>query len=149
LGKKNISDDNDPEYWNRMAEIIGNPVPEFEDDSDEVDENGVYRGKSLGVATSFDNRVSILSELHGEWAFYEMLRHTGGFPQRAGKGYHWDRVSHEVITHLGMFLAKALERGYISKSKQVEALISECFDLFLSELGVTDRDFKDLTELLM
>jgi hypothetical protein len=37
--------EDDPEYWALMARIIGNPVPDYEDDSDEVDENGVYRGK--------------------------------------------------------------------------------------------------------
>ena len=38
--------EDDPEYWALMARVIGNPVPDFEDDSDEVDENGVYHGKS-------------------------------------------------------------------------------------------------------
>jgi hypothetical protein len=33
--------ENDPEYWAIMAKIIGNPVPEYEDDSEFVDENGV------------------------------------------------------------------------------------------------------------
>jgi hypothetical protein len=33
--------ENDPEYWALMAKIIGNPVPEYEDDSEFVDENGV------------------------------------------------------------------------------------------------------------
>lgn len=33
--------ENDPEYWVLFAKTIGNPVPEIEDDSDFVDENGV------------------------------------------------------------------------------------------------------------
>jgi hypothetical protein len=33
--------ENDPEYWTLLAKIIGNPVPEYEDDSEFVDENGV------------------------------------------------------------------------------------------------------------
>lgn len=33
--------ENDPEYWALLAKIIGNPVPEYEDDSEFVDENGV------------------------------------------------------------------------------------------------------------
>jgi hypothetical protein len=32
-----------PEYWALMARSIGNPVPEFEDDSEYVDENGVVK----------------------------------------------------------------------------------------------------------
>jgi len=31
----------DPEYWVLFAKTIGNPVPEIEDDSQFVDENGV------------------------------------------------------------------------------------------------------------
>lgn len=31
----------DPEYWVLFAKTIGNPVPEIEDDSKFVDENGV------------------------------------------------------------------------------------------------------------
>jgi hypothetical protein len=31
----------DPEYWALMARSLGNPVPEYEDDSEYVDENGV------------------------------------------------------------------------------------------------------------
>ena len=33
--------ENDLEYWALLAKIIGNPVPEYEDDSEYVDENGV------------------------------------------------------------------------------------------------------------
>jgi len=35
----------DNEYWVSMARAIGNPVPDYEDDSDLVDENGVFRGR--------------------------------------------------------------------------------------------------------
>jgi hypothetical protein len=31
----------DLEYWEAIADTIGNPVPEYEDDSEYVDENGV------------------------------------------------------------------------------------------------------------
>lgn len=31
----------DPEYWALMARSIGNPVPEFEDDSEYVNDKGV------------------------------------------------------------------------------------------------------------
>jgi hypothetical protein len=33
----------DPEYWALMARSLGNPVPEYEDDSEYVDENGVVK----------------------------------------------------------------------------------------------------------
>jgi hypothetical protein len=33
----------DNEYWATMARAIGNPVPDFEDDSEFVDENGVVK----------------------------------------------------------------------------------------------------------
>jgi hypothetical protein len=33
--------ENDPEYWTLLAKIIGNPVPDYEDDSEFVDEDGV------------------------------------------------------------------------------------------------------------
>jgi hypothetical protein len=33
--------EDDPEYWALLAKIIGDPVPEYEDDSEFVDENGV------------------------------------------------------------------------------------------------------------
>jgi hypothetical protein len=33
--------ENDPEYWALLAKVIGNPVPDYEDDSEFVDENGV------------------------------------------------------------------------------------------------------------
>ena len=33
--------EDDPEYWAILAKIIGNPVPEYEDDSEFIDENGV------------------------------------------------------------------------------------------------------------
>jgi hypothetical protein len=49
--EKTMSEDNldtlggytedDPEYWAILAKIIGNPVPEYEDDSEFIDENGV------------------------------------------------------------------------------------------------------------
>ncbi len=149
MSNRKSIDENDPEYWKLMAEVIGNPVPDPEDDSDVVDENGVYRGKPSVVPTSFEKRVSILSELYGEWSFYERLRCKGGFPQRAGKGYDPVRLSDEVITHLGMFLAEALKRGHISKSKKVEELIDQCFTLLLSELELEDRNFENLTDLLM
>lgn len=31
----------DPEYWALLARSIGNPVPEYEDDSEYVDDKGV------------------------------------------------------------------------------------------------------------
>lgn len=31
----------DLEYWEAIADTVGNPVPEYEDDSEYVDENGV------------------------------------------------------------------------------------------------------------
>jgi len=39
MGKEYTVDD--PEYWVLFAKSIGNPVPEIEDDSKFVDENGV------------------------------------------------------------------------------------------------------------
>jgi hypothetical protein len=33
--------ENDPEYWTLFAKTVGNSVPELEDDSDFVDEDGV------------------------------------------------------------------------------------------------------------
>ena len=33
--------EDDPEYWAILAKIIGNPIPDYEDDSEFVDENGV------------------------------------------------------------------------------------------------------------
>ncbi len=33
----------DNEYWVTMARAIGNPVPDWEDDSDFVDENGFVK----------------------------------------------------------------------------------------------------------
>lgn len=39
MGKEYTMDD--PEYWVLFAKSIGNPVPEIEDDSKFVDENGV------------------------------------------------------------------------------------------------------------
>lgn len=38
--KKQYTED-DPEYWALMARSLGNPVPDFEDDSEFVDKNGV------------------------------------------------------------------------------------------------------------
>lgn len=31
----------DLEYWEAIADTVGNPVPEYDDDSEYVDENGV------------------------------------------------------------------------------------------------------------
>jgi hypothetical protein len=142
--EKNISDDNDPEYWNQMAEIIGNPVPEFEDDSDEVDENGVYHGKPDKTSTSFEKRVEILAELYDAWG--DLV--GPGFPQKPGRPYSIDPVPLWVRYHLGLSLAFALEAGYISKNTKVEMLVNECFDFLLSELQIKDTNYKNLEEVL-
>ena len=144
--KKNTSDDNDPEYWNQMAEIIGNPVPEFEDDSDEVDEDGVYRGGSSGTPTSFEKKVEILRELFIDWKYHQDPQ---GFRHRAGTGFEIiERVHPRVFTHVGLYLAVALKAGFISENEKVRSLISDCFGLLLSELKIADNDFKDMFELL-
>ncbi len=41
----------DPEYWVLFAKTIGNPVPEIEDDSEFVDENGVVIKESTPTKT--------------------------------------------------------------------------------------------------
>lgn len=33
--------ENDPEYWALFAKTLGNPAPDYEDDSEFVDENGI------------------------------------------------------------------------------------------------------------
>ena len=47
----------DPEYWVLFAKTIGNPVPEIEDDSEFVDENGVVIAESAPEPTDHRCRL--------------------------------------------------------------------------------------------
>ena len=45
------------EYWESLADSIGNPVPDYEDDSEFVDENGVVI-KEFRPSTESEDRNS-------------------------------------------------------------------------------------------
>lgn len=81
--------------------------------------------------TPFDNRCNILSELWIEYRYEEDFK---------------DFVDYN---DLGLPLAFMLAEGIVAANDKSRVMVDETFDLFLATLGIEDKGFEDLDEMLV
>lgn len=91
----------------------------------EVEEDEQFEG-----VTSFSDRCSILSQF---WVDYK------------------DDENFEDFMHcydLGLPLAYSVDSGFIELTEKAVQLVNETWDAFLEEVGKTDEEFSDLSEIM-